>query len=751
MTDASPLIADICKFVSSRVVVFRSVFPLVFGPKRNLVCTVQRYGGNTARLARRSDEALGLRVIVARIAPSLLDLGRATTFGGEAEPYIGNRYPNNGGRNLSAERSKVTTVSCFVSRACFSYQTAVASGAMKYNCRGFPLLFMVEYHVIIRRAVGIGLRRPPAPDQLYWRVVEKCTRNWYLHCSCLTEWIGEEIRTDRNNGVLRADEEIVYGWKEHLKSNPVIPIKPHMIGRSGAGNVKKNIKAFDRVNVDLFTQNKRPCPQRSHIPFFVTPPSFGILEKSTQHPVLYHDTNPRALGTDNKLEGTSRRDMRSPEYSLFTVYSHFLNQTFNENSPHVWRAEISPKYAVYRKSFVPQWRNILEEELQQGFRRVPSHGDEFRFTNMTTVVKTTRFPPIRTGFHSRTRRGVVLDDAVGRWVLSVISRFPRPYIPGATPYSPRFTIIGSQDHDVTSRPNLSPPLTIHWNYWRTWLWNSVYGGSCQLAGAIITFGRDVWASGQRSQQRHRLGNKRTSSQQSTSLYAVHGKISTFESPAEALFICPALGNAAPIIDHLTIVCPNHVQFSQEGRDFTSTQQPLEKRRIFQYTHSASVAQGQAGRLVVGGSEIRAQASPERQIFSSNDDRQTSKGEDGVGLALSSVLNVLHKSDYSSRRAHVAEKTADGNTHEYRLSTVNKDRRAFYSCQTSRIAFSLGHVKYAPFQCRTGKYTEVKVSDWLREAIELILMPLPGYPMLLSAEANSWRVRCIPGGEWRTAF
>ncbi|KAJ8872388.1 hypothetical protein PR048_025992 [Dryococelus australis] len=35
-----------------------------------------RYGGNTARLALRSDEALGVRVSVAHIAPSLLHLGR---------------------------------------------------------------------------------------------------------------------------------------------------------------------------------------------------------------------------------------------------------------------------------------------------------------------------------------------------------------------------------------------------------------------------------------------------------------------------------------------------------------------------------------------------------------------------------------------------------------------------------------------------------------------------------------------------
>ncbi|KAJ8888029.1 hypothetical protein PR048_007514 [Dryococelus australis] len=43
---------------------------------KNLICTVQPHDGNTARLARRSDEVLGVRVSVARIAPSLRDLGR---------------------------------------------------------------------------------------------------------------------------------------------------------------------------------------------------------------------------------------------------------------------------------------------------------------------------------------------------------------------------------------------------------------------------------------------------------------------------------------------------------------------------------------------------------------------------------------------------------------------------------------------------------------------------------------------------
>ncbi|KAJ8885468.1 hypothetical protein PR048_011665 [Dryococelus australis] len=49
------------------------------------------HDGNTARLSRRSDEALGVRVRVARIAPSLLDLGRAVG-GDECRGIINTRW-----------------------------------------------------------------------------------------------------------------------------------------------------------------------------------------------------------------------------------------------------------------------------------------------------------------------------------------------------------------------------------------------------------------------------------------------------------------------------------------------------------------------------------------------------------------------------------------------------------------------------------------------------------------------------------
>ncbi|KAJ8866347.1 hypothetical protein PR048_032190 [Dryococelus australis] len=52
--------------------------PCLCGP-HDLIRTLQDHDGNTARFARRSDKALGVRVSVAPIAPSLLDLGRAAT------------------------------------------------------------------------------------------------------------------------------------------------------------------------------------------------------------------------------------------------------------------------------------------------------------------------------------------------------------------------------------------------------------------------------------------------------------------------------------------------------------------------------------------------------------------------------------------------------------------------------------------------------------------------------------------------
>ncbi|KAJ8871311.1 hypothetical protein PR048_027628 [Dryococelus australis] len=77
---------------------------------------------------------------------------------------------------------------------------------------------------------------------------------------------------------------------------------------------------------------------------------------------------------------------------------------------------------------------------------------------------TARHPPRRTGFNPRpvhsgfSQVGIVPDDAAGRRVLSEISRLPRPLHSGATPHSPHFILIGSQDLDRTVVPS-TPQVT----------------------------------------------------------------------------------------------------------------------------------------------------------------------------------------------------------------------------------------------------------------------------------------------------
>ncbi|KAJ8866746.1 hypothetical protein PR048_032607 [Dryococelus australis] len=60
--------------------------------------------------------------------------------------------------------------------------------------------------------------------------------------------------------------EIVYVWKAHLKSKPSDTNKTSYDRVKRCRERKINIKAPERVNVDVFTQNKRPCPQHSHPP-----------------------------------------------------------------------------------------------------------------------------------------------------------------------------------------------------------------------------------------------------------------------------------------------------------------------------------------------------------------------------------------------------------------------------------------------------------------------------------------------------
>ncbi|KAJ8877326.1 hypothetical protein PR048_021780 [Dryococelus australis] len=75
--------------------------------------------------------------------------------------------------------------------------------------------------------------------------------------------------------------------------------------------------------------------------------------------------------------------------------------------------------------------------------------------------KPAHLPPTRIGFNPRPGHlpdfrqvGIVTDDAAGRWASWRMSRFPAPLHSDAAPFSPHFTLIGSQDL-VKEQPKIS--------------------------------------------------------------------------------------------------------------------------------------------------------------------------------------------------------------------------------------------------------------------------------------------------------
>ncbi|KAJ8879157.1 hypothetical protein PR048_019763 [Dryococelus australis] len=98
----------------------------------------QRYDGNTSRIARRSDEALEVRVSAARIAPSLLDLGLnlhaiiivcAVTF----ITVTSHEVPTSPGAFATTCKSCVLLCdSLYVGKVCLSYDRE----RIRYSCEG---------------------------------------------------------------------------------------------------------------------------------------------------------------------------------------------------------------------------------------------------------------------------------------------------------------------------------------------------------------------------------------------------------------------------------------------------------------------------------------------------------------------------------------------------------------------------------------------------------------------------------------
>ncbi|KAJ8871066.1 hypothetical protein PR048_027370 [Dryococelus australis] len=106
---------------------------------------------------------------------------------------------------------------------------------------------------------------------------------------------------------------------------------------------------------------------------------------------------------------------------------------------------------------------LLQFYLQAIWGRSPSAGHEVPGGSRWSSGQTSRFPPRRPGLESRA--GMTMIFARGkfggrcRWSVGFLGDLPFHPNPslhyGAAPYSPRFTLIGSQDLAVKSRPNIS--------------------------------------------------------------------------------------------------------------------------------------------------------------------------------------------------------------------------------------------------------------------------------------------------------
>ncbi|KAJ8892540.1 hypothetical protein PR048_005121 [Dryococelus australis] len=101
-----------------------------------------------------------------------------------------------------------------------------------------------------------------------------------------------------------------------------------------------------------------------------------------------------------------------------------------------------------------QWqRPVRRQALSQSLAQTGAP------TSKTTVAERLGCsPPTNANRVQSQAVGIVPDDAAGRRVFSVISRFPPPFRSSVAPYSPHFTLNGSEDLDVKSRPIL---FTLH--------------------------------------------------------------------------------------------------------------------------------------------------------------------------------------------------------------------------------------------------------------------------------------------------
>ncbi|KAJ8876067.1 hypothetical protein PR048_023975 [Dryococelus australis] len=157
---------------------------------QHLIYTVQRNDGNTARLARRSDEALGARASVACIAPSLLDLGRDTTerlsnkhhtiatlvyFENESECECGT-VPNQAYAG-NCERQR-TAVRCYVRKPIPSLRALPMLGTRPFVLREYLHFLEHSCHLVDSISLENTQKKDPTEERDKWEIRQAYSEPW---------------------------------------------------------------------------------------------------------------------------------------------------------------------------------------------------------------------------------------------------------------------------------------------------------------------------------------------------------------------------------------------------------------------------------------------------------------------------------------------------------------------------------------------------------------------------------------------
>ncbi|KAJ8880306.1 hypothetical protein PR048_016772 [Dryococelus australis] len=371
---------------------------------------IQRHDGNTARLARRSDEALEVRVSVARIAPLLLGLGRAGTH----SSFLNSLHPHRLSRPRCQETPNLSTKLRYSSGFVVINFRINKLTIGKSSDRILKVLFASDG---VQAMPQISLKRHdlgrPA-GSIFTPVIASTSMGRPLH--------GGSI-------VLLAA-----GWIQDGREPPLprtyIELTPASIPLSGGGDFKRAglacrwslQPALSHVACQSWLLVTTPHCTRSTGEHVVHSSALSEINNAVGLITLFtHPVSSLASHDgDSGSTGFSRRSPVSPAPSS-------RRRSIPISSTRIGSQDLDVKS---RPNFVAHSRSSVLRFSVIRLPRVPDFGTKRLLLQVSLLASHQDEPDAIPGqvIPGFSHVGIVLDDAAGRRVFSGISRFPHLFI-----------------------------------------------------------------------------------------------------------------------------------------------------------------------------------------------------------------------------------------------------------------------------------------------------------------------------------